>query len=61
VLGDVAVDLDAIEAACAADLVAGQLAGGSAVVDPVLVHPEQLGDLAGGHHRLHRCSLLGSR
>src|SRR5215204_6817322 len=41
-----------VEAAATANLVAGQLAADGLVVDPVLMHPEQLGDLAGGHHRL---------
>jgi hypothetical protein len=56
VLGDPAAEFVGVEAAGAADLVAGQLAAGGLVLDPVLVHPEQLGDLADGHHRLHRCS-----
>jgi hypothetical protein len=61
VLGDPSAQLLGIEAAGAAKLVAGELAGGGLVVDLVLVHPEQLGDLAGGHHRLHRCSFSVQR
>jgi hypothetical protein len=53
---DPSAQLLRIEAAAASKLVAGKVTSDRLIVDPVLVQPEQLGDLAGGHHRLHRCS-----
>src|SRR5262249_31808106 len=56
VLGNPVAQFVAVEAAGTADLVTREPARGGLIVDPVLVHSEQLGDLAGGHHRLHRGS-----